>query len=189
MVSSNGVIFPNPYESPPCAMPDGFSIVTVCGCTPIVPAAHPNVPAEDAKEPVAPVKARPDGLTYGSSLRDEITPLPVTVHFDATLRRWPCSGLVAGGERPIGRDAGIEVVVASRRYGKGSSRERSAVAERAAGVRPVIAESFERICRQDADNVGLLTSTDPSRAERLPRGAPAAPARTAARAARPRPGR
>jgi 3-isopropylmalate/(R)-2-methylmalate dehydratase large subunit len=107
---------------------------------------------------------------------DEITPLPVMVHFDATLGRWPYTGLVAGGERPIGRDAvrdaGIEVVVAGRRYGKGSSREHSVVAERAAGVRLVVAESFERIYRQNADNVGLLTSTDLSLVERILRGEP-----------------
>jgi len=34
------------------------------------------------------------------------------------------------------------------------------VAERSAGVRLVIAESFERIYRQNADNLGLFTSTD-----------------------------
>jgi 3-isopropylmalate/(R)-2-methylmalate dehydratase large subunit len=95
---------------------------------------------------------------------DEITPLPVMVHFDATLGRYPYLGFKAGNEMPIGRDAiraaGIEVVVGGKRYGKGSSREHSVVAELAAGVRLVIAESFERIYRQNADNVGLLTSTD-----------------------------
>ncbi|MBP7521565.1 MAG: 3-isopropylmalate dehydratase, partial [Leptothrix sp. (in: Bacteria)] len=82
---------------------------------------------------------------------DEIIPLPAMVHFDATLGRWPHTGFTAGGERPIGRDAvrsaGIEVIVAGRRYGKGSSREHAVVAERSAGVRLVIAESFERIYR------------------------------------------
>jgi 3-isopropylmalate/(R)-2-methylmalate dehydratase large subunit len=52
------------------------------------------------------------------------------------------------------------VVVAGRRYGKGSSREHSPAAELAAGVRLVIAASFERIYRQNADNLGLFTSTD-----------------------------
>ena len=105
---------------------------------------------------------------------DEIIPLPAMVHFDATLGRFPYTGFAAGDERPIGRDAvreaGIEVVVAGRRYGKGSSREHSVVAERAAGVRLVIAESFERIYRQNADNVGLLTSTDFGLVERIARG-------------------
>lgn len=95
---------------------------------------------------------------------DEIIPLPAMVHFDATLGRYPYTGFTAAGERPIARDAvreaGITVVAAGRRYGKGSSREHSVVAEVAAGVRLVVAESFERIYRQNADNVGLFTSTD-----------------------------
>jgi 3-isopropylmalate/(R)-2-methylmalate dehydratase large subunit len=105
---------------------------------------------------------------------DEISPLPAMVHFDATLGRYPYTGFKTGGERPIGRDAvragGIEVVVAGRRYGKGSSREHSVVAEMSAGVRLVIAESFERIYRQNADNVGLLTSTDFGLVARIQRG-------------------
>src|SRR5262245_42276939 len=98
------------------------------------------------------------------------------VHFDATLGRYPYTGFKAGGQQPIGRDAvrraGIEVVVAGRRYGKGSSREHSVVAEAAAGVRLVIAESFERIYRQNADNVGLLTSTDFGLIDRIAHGDP-----------------
>ena len=105
---------------------------------------------------------------------DEISPLPAMVHFDATLGRHAHTGFTADGERPIARDAlkhaGIGVLVAGRRYGKGSSREHSPVAERAAGVRLVVAESFERIYRQNADNLGLFTSTDLGLVERLQRG-------------------
>ncbi len=105
---------------------------------------------------------------------DEISPLPAMVHFDETLGRHPYTGFKAGDEWPIGRDAirdaRIDVVVAGKRYGKGSSREHSVVAERAAGVKLVIAESFERIYRQNADNLGLLTSTDMTLPERLLRG-------------------
>jgi 3-isopropylmalate/(R)-2-methylmalate dehydratase large subunit len=105
---------------------------------------------------------------------DEITPLPVLVHFDATLGRHVHTGFTAGGERPIARDAlrdaGIGVLVAGKRYGKGSSREHSPLAELSAGVRLVIAESFERIYRQNADNLGLFTSTDLGLVERLQRG-------------------
>jgi len=105
---------------------------------------------------------------------DEITPLPSLVHFDATLGRYAHTGFSAGGETPIGRDAlhqaGIEVLVAGSRYGKGSSREHSPLAELSAGVRLVVAESFERIYRQNADNLGLLTSTDLGLVDRLQRG-------------------
>lgn len=105
---------------------------------------------------------------------DEITPLPTLVHFDATLGRHAHTGFTTGGERPIGRDAlrdaRIAVLVAGKRYGKGSSREHSPLAELSAGVRLVIAESFERIYRQNADNLGLFTSTDFGLLDKLQRG-------------------
>ncbi|MBT2323408.1 3-isopropylmalate dehydratase [Variovorax paradoxus] len=95
---------------------------------------------------------------------DEITPLPILTHYDDKLGRHPYTGFKAGDHLPIGTDAirtsGIEVVVAGKRYGKGSSREHSPAAEKLAGVRLVIAESFERIYRQNADNIALFTSTD-----------------------------
>src|SRR5438552_2276309 len=95
---------------------------------------------------------------------DEITPLPVMVHYDDTLGRFPYVGFKAGSELPIGKDsirnARFEVVVAGKRYGKGSSREHSVMAEKSAGVRLVVAGSFERIYRQNADNLGLFTATD-----------------------------
>ncbi len=105
---------------------------------------------------------------------DEILPLPAMVHVDATLGRHAHTGFTAGGQRPIGvdalRQAGVQVLVAGARYGKGSSREHSPLAERSAGVWLVVAESFERIYRQNADNLGLFTSTDVGLVERLQRG-------------------
>lgn len=118
-------------------------------------------------------------LAEASPLRDdvstdEITPVPILTHFDESLGRFPYTGLQVAGERPIVenaiRHAGINVVVGGNRYGKGSSREHSPMAEKSAGVRLVIAESFERIYRQNADNIGLYTSTDIGLIERLQRG-------------------
>ena len=107
---------------------------------------------------------------------DEISPMAALVHFDATLGRHAHTGYTAGGERPIGRDAlksaGVVVLVGGRRYGKGSSREHSPLAEVSAGVRIVFAESFERIYRQNADNLGLFTCTDFGLLDRLERGEP-----------------
>lgn len=109
---------------------------------------------------------------------DEITPLPILTHYDEQLGRYPYTGFRAGDSTPIGIDAvrahGIEVVVAGKRYGKGSSREHSPAAEKSAGVRLVIAESFERIYRQNADNIGLFTSTDFSLVARIQAGEPIA---------------
>ena len=95
---------------------------------------------------------------------DEITPLPSLVHFDARLGGHAYTGFKVDDRLPIAveavRQGGFEVTVAGSRYGKGSSREHSPVAELRAGIRLVIARSFERIYRQNADNVGLFTSTD-----------------------------
>lgn len=95
---------------------------------------------------------------------DEITPLPTLLHFDRKIARYAHTGTRIGSEHPIGEsaliDSNIEVLVAGKRYGKGSSREHSPFAEHAAGVRLIIARSFERIYRQNCDNIGLLTSTD-----------------------------
>lgn len=105
---------------------------------------------------------------------DEITPIAILTHFDDELGRYPYTGFKTGGELPITVDAvrssGIQVVVAGKRYGKGSSREHSPAAEKLAGVRLVIAESFERIYRQNADNIGLITSTDFSLIPRIEAG-------------------
>lgn len=105
---------------------------------------------------------------------DEITPLPALVYYDDRLAAHAYTGVKAGGGLPVGVDAvrrgGFAVAVAGRRYGKGSSREHSPLAERLAGIRLVIAEGFERIYRQNADNLGLFTSTDFGLIERLRRG-------------------
>lgn len=105
---------------------------------------------------------------------DEITPMPVLAHYDDSLGRFPYTGLRAGGKTPIAPDAvtagGFGVTVGGKRYGKGSSREHSPVAEKQAGIRLVIAESFERIYRQNADNIGLFTSTDFGLIERIRSG-------------------
>ncbi|MFP1735368.1 aconitase family protein [Lonsdalea quercina] len=105
---------------------------------------------------------------------DEITPIPALAYYDERLGAFAWTGLKCGVEHPVGKNAiinaGVNVVVGGLRYGKGSSREHSPVAEKAAGVQLVIAESFERIYRQNADNIGLLTSTNMALVEKLARG-------------------
>lgn len=105
---------------------------------------------------------------------DEITPVAIMSHYDAKLARFAYTGVKCGSETPVAAGAvqagGIAVTVAGARYGKGSSREHSPAAESYAGVRIVFARSFERIYRQNADNIGLLTSTDFSLLARIERG-------------------
>jgi 3-isopropylmalate/(R)-2-methylmalate dehydratase large subunit len=107
---------------------------------------------------------------------DEITPVTVMMVYDERLAEVPYVGFRAGAEMPIGRHAiargGFGVTVAGKRYGKGSSRESSPLAELSAGIRLIVAESFERIYQQNCDNIGILTSTDFSLLERIRAGQP-----------------
>lgn len=95
---------------------------------------------------------------------DEITPVTVMLTYDERLGQYPYIGLRVGDVNPISmnaiRDGGFAVTVAGKRYGKGSSRESSPLAEFSAGIRLIVAESFERIYQQNCDNVGILTSTN-----------------------------
>ncbi len=105
---------------------------------------------------------------------DEITPTWITYHFDEKLGEFPYLALKCGDRTPVVagsiKAGGFGITVAGRRYGKGSSREASPFAEWCAGIRLVIAESFERIYRQNCRNLGLLTSTDFGLIERIRRG-------------------
>ena len=105
---------------------------------------------------------------------DEITPVAILSHYDATLGDYAHTGLRCEGQSPIGRGqlraAQFKVLVAGQRYGKGSSREHSPTAERLAGIELVFAESFERIYRQNADNIGLWTSTNFELLSRIEQG-------------------
>ena len=102
---------------------------------------------------------------------DEITPVTVMLVYDARLGHYAHVGYKVEGELPIGVDAvkngGFEVIVAGERYGKGSSREHSPLAEKSAGIRLIVARSFERIYRQNCDNLGILTTTDFSILDRI----------------------
>jgi 3-isopropylmalate/(R)-2-methylmalate dehydratase large subunit len=105
---------------------------------------------------------------------DEITPAWICYYFDGRLGDFPYLGLQCGGEFPIGehgvRKGRFEISVAGKRRGKGSSREASPYAELCAGIRLIIAESFERIYLQNAQNLGLYASTDFGLLERIQNG-------------------
>jgi 3-benzylmalate isomerase len=105
---------------------------------------------------------------------DEITPAHICFYFDETLGEFPYTGLKCGNELPIKRGdvkrGGFVCAVSGKRRGKGSSREQSPYAERAAGIQIVIAENIERIYRQNCQNLGVLTSTDFGLIDRIRRG-------------------
>ncbi len=107
---------------------------------------------------------------------DEITPAYICYYFDDTLGEFPYLGLKAGAEFPVTRGSvkqgGFVASAAGKRRGKGSSREQSPYAELKAGIRLVVAESIERIYRENCQNLGVLTSTDFGLLERIKRGEP-----------------
>ncbi|AKU98065.1 3-isopropylmalate dehydratase large subunit [Labilithrix luteola] len=106
---------------------------------------------------------------------DELTPGWVCYYYDETLARFCLVGLRGG---KIGKDAikngGFGVIVSGISKGCGSSRETAPYSELKAGVKLVIAKSIEKIYRQNAQNIGLLTSTDFGLIERI-RGGEAIP--------------
>ena len=105
---------------------------------------------------------------------DEITPAWICYHYDENLGEYPYLGMKCGDQFPLKeglvKAGGFVVSVAGHRRGKGSSREASPYAELSAGIRLVIAKSFERIYQQNCQNLGLLTSTDFGLIERIRRG-------------------
>lgn len=109
---------------------------------------------------------------------DEITPAYICYYYDEKLGDFPYLGLKCGDELPVTagsvRAGGFVCSVSGKRRGKGSSREQSPYAEMCAGIRLVIAESIERIYRENCQNLGILTSTNFDLVERL-RGGDAIP--------------
>ncbi|MDB4946810.1 MAG: 3-isopropylmalate dehydratase large subunit [Labilithrix sp.] len=102
---------------------------------------------------------------------DELTPGWVCYYYDETLARYCLVGLRGG---KIGKDAikngGFGVIVSGASKGCGSSRETAPYSELKSGVQLVIAKSIEKIYRQNAQNIGLLTSTDFGLVGRIERG-------------------
>jgi 3-isopropylmalate/(R)-2-methylmalate dehydratase large subunit len=99
---------------------------------------------------------------------DEITPGWVCFYYDETLGHYSLVGLrgnpIGPGDVARGR---FSVVVSGLSKGCGSSRETAPYSERAAGVDVVVARSIEKIYGQNAQNIGLLTTTDFALLDRL----------------------
>src|SRR5258706_10880181 len=95
-------------------------------------------------------------------------------YYDETLGEFPYLGLKCRDEFPISRGAvkrgGFVAAVSGKRRGKGSSREQSPYAEMCAGIKLVVAESIERIYRENCQNLGVLTTTDFAILDKIKRG-------------------
>jgi 3-isopropylmalate/(R)-2-methylmalate dehydratase large subunit len=107
----------------------------------------------------------------GNISTDEITPGWVCYYYDETLARYCLVGLRGGkikADAIKGRAFGV--IVSGISKGCGSSRETAPYSELASGVQVVIASSIEKIYKQNAQNIGLLTSTDFGLVDRIARG-------------------
>ena len=102
---------------------------------------------------------------------DEIAPGWICFYYDETLGHYSLVGLREGSIQPGDvAGGGFGVVVSGLSKGCGSSRETAPYSELWAGVKLVIARSIEKIYGQNAQNIGLLTSTDYGLIERIRAG-------------------
>jgi len=83
MVSNNHVINPSVYKKMPYDTVEDFTEISVLGTTPLVLVVNPDkVPAKNAKELVAFLKAKPDAYNYASSGNGTILHLAAAVFVD-----------------------------------------------------------------------------------------------------------
>lgn len=105
---------------------------------------------------------------------DEIAPAWVCYYFGQRLEDFPYLGYQTGGNFPFPEGAvargGFQVVVSGERHGTQGPREAALFAEFAAGIRLVLARSFDAAYLQHCHALGLLTSTDLGLLEPLLRG-------------------
>jgi len=128
--------------------------------------------AADLLESQLAERLRNDDLPLMSNIStDEITPGWVCFYYDETLGQYVYVGMREGAvQKDEVKNGGFAVVVSGLSKGCGSSRETAPYAEKAAGVRLVIAKSIEKIYGQNSQNIGLLTSTDFSLIDRIRNG-------------------
>jgi len=106
---------------------------------------------------------------------DEIAPAWVCYYFGERLEDFPYLGLACGDSFPVTEGAvvrgGFQVVVSGEHHGGHGAREAALFAEFAAGIRLVIAKSFDPEYLQHCHDLGLLTSTDFGLLDLLAQGA------------------
>ena len=82
VVSNNVVIFPSVYKSLPFELPNDITPIAIVGFTPIVLVVNPKVPANNAKEFIALLKAQPGQVNYASSGNGTILHLAAEMFLD-----------------------------------------------------------------------------------------------------------
>ena len=111
IVSNNHVIYPSVLKSVPFDPLSDITPIAVIGSTPIVVVANPKVPAKNAQELIALLKANPGKYNYGSSGNGTILHLAAAMFFDeagVTATHVPYKGVgpmltdLIGGQVEIG---------------------------------------------------------------------------------------
>ncbi len=95
-VSNNHVIYPSVYKSLPFDPIADITPIAIVGTTPILVLVNPKVPANNAKELVALLKAKPGELNYGSSGNGTILHLAAEMFVDeagASAKHIPYKGV------------------------------------------------------------------------------------------------
>jgi len=83
VVSNNVVIFPSVIKNLPFDMPGDFTPIAVLGATPMVLVVNPKkVPANNSREFIAALKAKPDGYNFGSGGTGTILHLAAEMFLD-----------------------------------------------------------------------------------------------------------
>ena len=82
VVSNNHVIYPSVLKSVPFDPVGDITPITVMGSTPLVLVVNPKIPANNSKELVALLKAKPDGYNYASSGNGTILHLAAAMYLD-----------------------------------------------------------------------------------------------------------
>ena len=82
VVSNNHVIYPSVLKSVPFDPINDITPITVIGTTPLVLVVNPKVPANNSKELIALLKAKPDGYNYASSGNGTILHLAAAMYLD-----------------------------------------------------------------------------------------------------------
>ncbi|MDM0003089.1 tripartite tricarboxylate transporter substrate binding protein [Variovorax sp. J22P240] len=111
VVSNNHVVNPSVFKKMPFDAVNDITPISVVGATPFVLVVNPKVPAKNAKELQALLKAKPDGYNYASSGNGTIIHLAGAMFMDAAgvdARHIPYKGVgpmvadIIGGQVEMG---------------------------------------------------------------------------------------
>ena len=95
-VSNNHVIYPSVYKSLPFDPINDITPIAIVGTTPIIVLVNPKLPANNSKELVALLRAKPGELNYGSSGNGTILHLAAEMFVDeagASAKHIPYKGV------------------------------------------------------------------------------------------------